>query len=89
MGFVIDPRHDCADGDNAGPDGGVVPVHQEARSSCCAAVLAEGGTPETGFSCTACGRACERVLGPHTAHWTCKCGQRRKQVVTVAEDSQG
>jgi hypothetical protein len=83
----IDVSHHC--GDDAGPDSGVVAVHQAARSSCCGEVLAEGGTPETGFSCTGCGQPCERVLGDLTAHWTCLCGTRRSQVLTVPTDVEG
>lgn len=81
---VIDVAHDCEDGGDAA--GGAVAVHEKASSSCCGAVLAEGGTPETGFTCTVCGQPCELVLGPPTAHWTCVCGTRRSQVITQVTD---
>lgn len=81
---VIDVSHDCESGGGSVTD--TAPVHQAASSSCCGAVLAEGGTPETGFTCSQCGEPCERVLGEPTAHWTCHCGTRRSQVITVPVD---
>lgn len=83
---VIDVSHDCEHGDDAGPDSGVVAVHQAARSSCCGAVLAEGGTEETGWTCTGCSQPCDRVTGDPIAHWTCKCGTYRTQVITQPSD---
>lgn len=82
----IDTSHDCEHGEDAGPAGGVVPVHQAARSSCCGAVLAEGGTDEAGYTCTGCAKPCSKVMGDPTAHWTCLCGTRRSQVVTQPVD---
>lgn len=84
--LAIDTSHDCEHGDDCGPDSGTLPAHQAATSSCCGAVLKEGGTPETGFTCTGCEQPCERVLGPLTAYWTGKCGTRRKQVITQPVD---
>lgn len=82
--MAIDVSHGCEGGGDA--VGGTVPVHEAARSSCHGAILAEGGTPETGFSCTECGQPCDRVMGPPTAHWTCHCGTRRSQVITQPID---
>lgn len=84
MAIAIDVSHGCAAG--GGVAKGLVPVQEKASSACCGAVLAEGGTPEAGFTCTACGKATTRVLSDMTAHWTCKCGQRRQQVITRATD---
>jgi hypothetical protein len=81
---AIDPTHDCEGGGDV--PGGVVAVHEKASSSCCGAVLAEGGNDEAGYTCTGCGQPCEKVMGPPTAHWTCSCGTRRQQVVTQATD---
>lgn len=82
--IAIDASHDCEGGGGVMP--GLIPVQQKASSSCCGAKLAEGGTDEAGHTCTACGQATTRVLGPKTAHWTCTCGQRRSQVITEAHD---
>jgi hypothetical protein len=83
---VIDVSHDCEHGENAGPATDLVPVHEKAESSCCGAVLAEGGTDETGYTCTQCSQPTAKVMGPPTAHWTCKCGTRRSQVITQPVD---
>lgn len=84
---TIDTSHDCEHGDDAGPHGdAVIPVHTQARSGCCGAILAEGGTDAAGYACTGCSQPCSKVMGEPTAHWTCKCGTRRKQVVTQPED---
>jgi hypothetical protein len=82
---AIDPSHDCDSGGSVKP--GVIPVHQAARSACCGAVLAEGGTDEAGHTCTGCSQPTTKVMGPPTAYWTCVCGQRRSQVVTTAQDA--
>jgi hypothetical protein len=84
MTITVDPSHDCEDGGGFAP--GLIPVHRKASSACCGAVLAEGGTDESGHTCTRCSQPTAKVLGEPTAHWTCTCGQRRQQVVTVAED---
>jgi hypothetical protein len=80
----ISVAHDCEGGGDA--VGGVVPVHRKASSSCCGAVLAEGGSDEAGYACTGCSQPCEKVLGPRTAHWTCHCGTRRSQVIAEPVD---
>lgn len=85
-GHEVDVSHGCASG---GGTAGVIPVHRSASSHCCAAVLAEGGTPETGFTCTGCGRPCSRVLGPPVAHWTCLCGERRRAQLGTGTDGHG
>lgn len=82
----IDVSHDCEHGEDAGPVGGAVAVHEKAESNCCQAVLAEGGNDADGYTCTACGRPTTKVMGPPTAHWKCKCGTRRSQVITSAAD---
>ena len=79
--IAIDVSHGC--GPDAAPAPGVIPVQRKASSSCCGATLAEGGTDETGHTCTACRQPATKVLGEPTAHWTCKCGQRRSQVITT------
>lgn len=81
---AIDTRHDCESG--GGAAGGAVPVQRKAASHCCGARLAEGGTDAAGHTCTGCGQPCTRVMGQPVAHWTCTCGQRRRQVVTEPED---
>jgi hypothetical protein len=78
---AIDTRHGCPSG--GGVAKGRVPVQKKASSACCGATLAEGGTPETGFTCTACGKSTTRVLSDPVAHWTCHCGQKRSQVITT------
>lgn len=83
---VVDTSHHCeGGGDHVG---GAIPVQQFAQSSCHGAILAEGGTPETGFHCTECGEPCERVLSELTAKWTCHCGTVRTQVVTQPVDEE-
>ena len=84
MATLIDTSHDCETGGDAAP--GAIPVQRKASSSCCGATLAEGGTDETGHTCTACGQPATKVMGPPTAHWTCVCGQRRSQVITDPQD---
>jgi hypothetical protein len=84
MTALPDFTHDCDGG--GGPAPGLIPVQRKAASSCCGAKLAEGGTPETGFTCSGCSEPAERVQGPATAHWTCTCGQPRHQVLTDPED---
>jgi hypothetical protein len=79
--------HDCEHG--GGAVGGLLAVHQKASSSCCGEILAEGGTPEKGFSCSKCGKKCQRVLGAPTAHWTCPCGERREQVQALPAEIEG
>lgn len=85
--LLIDTSHDCEHGDDAGPVGDAMGLHEAAASSCCGAILAEGGTDEAGYTCTGCSQPCTKVMGPKTAHWTCKCGTRRKQVITQPEDA--
>ena len=82
---AIDPSHDCEGGGE--PVKGLIPVHQAARSACCGAVLAEGGTDEAGHTCTECSKPTTKVMGEPTAHWTCVCGQARQQVVTQPQDA--
>lgn len=82
--IAIDVSHGCEGGGE--PVDGLVPVHQAARSSCCGEVLAEGGTDEAGYHCTACSQPCQKVMGEPTAHWTCKCGTKRSQVITQPQD---
>lgn len=82
---TIDPGHDCESGGR--PVEGLIPVHQAARSACCGAILAEGGTDEAGHACTGCGKPTTKVMGEPTAHWTCVCGQARSQVVTQPQDA--
>jgi hypothetical protein len=65
---------------------GLIPVQRKASSSCCGEKLAEGGTDETGHTCTGCSQPTTRVLADPVAHWTCGCGQRRSQVVTTPTD---
>lgn len=86
---AIDVSHDCEHGENCGPDSGVVAVHEKAGSSCCGAVLAEGGNDAGGYTCTQCSQPCEKVMGPPTAHWTGRCGTRRSQVLTQPVDVEG
>lgn len=90
--ITVDTSHEGCEFDGH-PDGehvpGVIPVHREARSSCCSAVLAEGGTDEAGYTCTACSQPAAKVLGDRRAHWTCRCGTRRSQVVTQPVDEPG
>lgn len=82
---VIDATHHCDD--DAQVAGSTIGVHRAARSSCHGAILAEGGTPETGFTCTECNEPCEKVVGPRTAHWICHpCGTRRSQVIAEPVD---
>lgn len=83
----IDVTHDCEGGGDA--VGGAVAVHQAARSACCGAILAEGGTDEKGYTCTQCGQPTTKVMGDPTAHWTCKCGTVRTQVITKPVDVEG
>lgn len=92
---LIDTTHDCEHGgvvahldpaDGALKPGGRIPVQARASSSCCGAILAEGGTDEAGYTCTSCGQPCAKVMGPRTASWHCLCGQPRKQVVTEPQD---
>lgn len=83
MSLAIDIRHDCPE---EGIKPGAIPVIRKASSKCCGAKLAEGGTDEAGHTCSGCSKPTEKVLGPATAHWTCACGVRRSQVVTVAQD---
>lgn len=82
--YAIDTAHGCADGGAPAP--GAIAVLRKASSDCCNAMLAEGGTDETGHACTQCHSPCARVLGEQVAHWTCKCGTPRRQVVTQAQD---
>lgn len=82
--FIVNTSHDCEDGGGAAP--GAIPVQRKAASHCCGATLAEGGTEAGGFTCTACGGPAARVLGDPVAHWTCTCGQRRSQVMTLPQD---
>lgn len=93
--YLIDTSHDCEHGGVVAyldrdtgtlKPGGVIPVQAKASSSCCGATLAQGGTDQTGHTCTACGKPTAKVMGPKTAHWTCTCGQRRNQVVTEPQD---
>jgi hypothetical protein len=81
---MIDTSHDCGDG--AAPTTGIVAIHTRASSSCCDAILAEGGTDETGYTCAQCAKPCSKVMGSPTAHWTCTCGTRRSQVITQPVD---
>jgi len=83
MATLVNTTHDCEHGGGAT---GVIPVQRKASSSCCGATLAEGGTDEAGHTCTGCGKPCTRVLGQPAAHWTCRCGQRRQQVITDPQD---
>ena len=87
--ITINTSHEGCEFDGH-PDGahmpGVIPVHRAARSACCSAVLAEGGNDADGYTCTACGKPTEKVLGDRKAHWTCRCGTRRSQVVTEPVD---
>ena len=82
--YLVNLDHGCKDGGGARP--GAIAVQAKASSSCCGATLAEGGTDETGHTCTKCGKPATKVMGPKTAHWTCVCGQRRSQVVTEPQD---
>jgi hypothetical protein len=84
MGIAIDVSHDCEQGGGVKP--GAIAVQAKASSSCCGAALAEGGTDEAGHTCTSCGKAATKVMGPRTAHWTCTCGQPRSQAVTEPQD---
>ena len=84
MATLIDTSHDCETGGDAAP--GAIPVQRKASSSCCGATLAEGGTDESGHTCTACQSPTSKVMGPKTAHWTCVCGQRRQQIITDPQD---
>ena len=93
---MVDTSHDCEHSgvvaklnrDTAKLEpGGRIHVHAKASSSCCSATLAEGGTDEKGYTCTACGKPCTKVMGPKTARWTCLCGQPRQQAVTEPEDA--
>lgn len=76
---AIDPTHDCEGGGEV--PGGMATVHERASSSCCGAVLAEGGSDEAGYACTGCGQPCAKVMGAPTAYWTCSCGAPRSQVI--------
>lgn len=82
-----DFTHDCDGGGEPAP--GLIPVQRKASSSCCGAALAQGGTDESGHTCTACSQPAAKVVGPATAHWTCACGTRRSQVMTEPEDDNG
>ena len=83
MKTVVNTSHGCASGGGAA---GAIPVLQKASSSCCGAVLAEGGTEAAGYACTGCGQPASRVMSDPVAHWTCLCGQRRQQVITIPQD---
>jgi hypothetical protein len=83
---TISTDHDCDGGGEA--VGGAIGVHQATRSACHGAILAEGGTDETGYTCTGCSQPTTKVMGPPTAHWTCHCGTRRSQVVTQPVDEE-
>ncbi len=72
--LVVNTWHHCEHG--AKPVPGAIAVVTQALSSCCGAILAEGGTPEAGWTCTACGQGCERVMGEPAASWTCHCGEQ-------------
>ena len=74
-GHEADLSHACGGGKKRG----MIPVVRYARSSCCGAVLKKGGTPETGFECTQCGKACERTVSARQASWKCPCGTVRHQ----------
>lgn len=78
--MMPDFSHHCVHGGVPAP--GAIPVVRKASSHCCGVTLAEGGTEAAGFTCTGCGGAASRVLGPPVAHWTCLCGQRRSQEVS-------
>lgn len=84
---LVTYAHDCAPGIAELAIDGVTPVVQQATSDCCGAVLAEGGTVEAGFSCTACGKPCQRVLSARMAHWTCQCGVIRHQELQPKPDA--
>lgn len=84
MMILIDTSHGCRSGGGAA---GAIPVQAKAASSCCGATLAEGGTDAAGYACTGCGQACGKVTGDPVAHWTCTCGQPRRQVITRPQDS--
>lgn len=81
---AIDVSHDCEGGGDA--VGGAIGVHRAALSACCAAILAEGGTDELGYTCTECSQPTAKVTSEPKAHWTCKCGTVRSQVITTAVD---
>jgi len=82
--LAIDVSHGC--GDDAASAGGAVALHAKASSSCCSAILAEGGTDETGYTCTQCSKPCSKVMAPPVAYWTCVCGTRRSQVIAPPAD---
>jgi len=83
--IVLDPAHGCEGGGSVGP--GVIPIQQHAASSCCGAVLQEGGTDEAGHTCTGCGKPTGKVMGPPTMYWGCgDCGETRSQVVELPAD---
>lgn len=86
MSLAIDVSHECGASEPEHIKPGAIPVQQKASSSCCGAKLAEGGTDEAGHACTGCQKPTTKVMGPPTAHWTCGCGVRRSQVVTVPVD---
>jgi hypothetical protein len=86
MSVAIDLRHGCGASKQEHIKPGAIPVQRKAASACCGEKLAEGGTDEAGHTCTKCAKATEKVLGPAIAHWTCGCGVRRSQLVTVPVD---
>jgi hypothetical protein len=86
MSVAIDVRHGCGATRLQHIKPGAIPVQRKASSSCCGAKLQEGGTDETGHTCTGCGEPTSKVLGPRTAHWTCGCGVRRSQVISDPVD---
>jgi hypothetical protein len=85
--YVPNLFHDCHHG--GGSQGGAIPVQRKASSSCCGALLDATAVNErheaTAFSCQGCGKPCDRVLSDPVAHWTCMCGEKRSQVMTVPQ----
>ena len=80
-----DLTHDCEHADPAGAVtiDGPIAVIRYATSDCCGVYLT--GTPEAAV-CSGCGQPATFTTGPRTAHWTCRCGVKRRQVLNDVED---